>query len=81
MFPSPTTFYPNPIFRLMLAHPSAVALAQEVMSLAPASRVLLCQQDVSFPDKTTGEYGIYGMSPRQGDVSQGPNDSETPVPR
>lgn len=85
MFPSPTSFYPNPIFGLMLAHPSALALAQEVMFLAFASpgcscvsrihsRIHSCPVSASFPDKMTGECGVCGMSPWQGDATQGPSE-------
>lgn len=42
VLPSPTSFYPSPIFGLRLAHSSALALAQEVMSLAPASPGFSC---------------------------------------
>lgn len=38
VLPSPTSFYPNPV----LAHASALALAQEVMSLALASPGCSC---------------------------------------
>lgn len=85
VLPSPTCFYPNPIFGLMLAHPSALALAQEVMSLALASagcscvsrthsRIHSCPVSTSFPDKLSRECGVCGLSPRQGDASQGPNE-------